>query len=154
VTQQRSAQEGAKTAAERAEYYNSTILRKDGSTAKERRPAVDSTETTAAPTGPEPTRLRKNERRPKKNRTIEKIREQLSLATVTKIVIVPLTAWILFQLYTLNREVGQLGVQVQGVAKDQADAKGDLQRFETEIRSEIHRLDDGIDHTQKPSSKP
>jgi hypothetical protein len=153
VTRQRSAHEGGKTAAERKQYFDTKILQKGGPTAGDLKPPVDSTETTAAPAGPEATRLRKTERRPKKNR-IDKFREQLSFATVTKIVIVPLTAWILFQLYALNREVGQLGVQVQGTAKDQTAAKDDLQRFETQIRGEIDRLDGRFDQMSQSGKRP
>jgi hypothetical protein len=134
-----------KTMVERQRYFETTIGGNPTPTVDEGALEVDSTETTLA----EPPELTISYRPTKApNPHLVLLRENW-VKVVAVVVLVPLTGWVLVQLYTLNRELGELHTQVEGIAKDQAQFKGDLERFEDQVRQETNRINDRLDRAHQ-----
>jgi hypothetical protein len=68
---------------------------------------------------------------------------------IVGIVAIPLTSWVLFQLYSLNREVGELRVKGDGMEKRLEQLKGDLERSQEQLRQEMDRINDRLNGVPK-----
>ena len=143
MTRERSSHE-QKTLFERQAYFETTIRGPSppSPTVDERTEELDSTETTLAQKT-EPTRPYR--RTKKRNRSLVWLREHWA-RWVVGIILVPLTGWILLELYSLNREVGELRTQLNGNSKTQEEYKTDFDRFREDMRQELDRINDRLDH--------
>lgn len=131
-----------KTLADRQQYFETTIRGKMGPTVDESTRGIDSTGTTFAQTEREPTRTRTRPRK-QKHHISDFFREHWVKAVGT--VIMALLGWALSQIYNLNREVGQLQVQIGASGKDLSDARTEFQRFEDHVNQELDRTNDRLD---------
>lgn len=146
MTQARRSHE-QKSLADRQRYFDTTVRGNFGPTVDEGNARPDSTETTIA-SGIEATRpYRRPTRAKKRNRSAVFLREHWveTVGAIVVTVIIGLLSWALAQDYSLNREVGELQTQMKATAKDQSDAKTDLQRFEDRVNQEIDRINDHRD---------
>jgi hypothetical protein len=135
-----------KSSADREKYWATTVRQKPTPTVDETTPDFDSTETPLPPitektAPPQPTR------RPK--RRFSWLRENWlkALGWGVGAVIVPVGGWALYQLYSLNREVGEIRVQIDGGTKQEQQLREDLRRFEDQMRQEMDRMNDRFDRS-------
>lgn len=128
-----------KTWDERRSYLETTVQQKPSPTVDERAEEIDTTETTAG--GLEVTRSYRRTR-PQRPR-FPQLRENW-LKVVVAIVVIPLAGWILYQLYSLNREVGELRVNIDGMAKRQDELKKDMESLSERVRQEMDRISDRL----------
>jgi hypothetical protein len=133
-----------KTWDERQNYLDTTVRQKLTPTVDEGVENIDSTETTLAP-GSEQTPSYRRTRASKPRRSWLREHWRKTLSGIVGTVIVSIAGWALPQLYSLNREVGELRVQVDGTAKQQEQLRGDLARFEDQMRQEMDRMNDRLD---------
>lgn len=138
MTRDRSSHQ-QKTWDEKRSYLETTVQQKPSPTVDERSEEIDSTETTAG--GMEVARSygRTRSRKP----GFPQLRENW-LKVVVAIIVIPLGGWVLFQLYSLNREVGELRVYIDGMAKRQEELKGDLERLSERLSQEMDRINDRL----------
>lgn len=145
MTRERSSHQ-PKTWDERRIYLETTIRQKLSPTVHEHTEEIDSTETTAAgsevPTSYRPTTARKKSR-------FATLRGHWPKVAVG-LVVVPLAGWILVQLYSLNREVGEIRVRIDGTAQQQEQLKKDLERVDEHVTHEIDRIDNRMNGISKP----
>jgi hypothetical protein len=150
IESQRRSSHEQKTLAERQDYWESKVKldRKQTPTIGEQSNEFDSTET-PLPVEPETTPSYQRTRRPK--RKFNWLREHwlgvLAGAVVT--FVLSLGGWALSQLYSLNRQIGEIRVQVDGTTKQQDQLKGDFQRFEEQVRQEMDRMNDRLDRVPR-----
>jgi hypothetical protein len=143
VTRSRSSHQ-QKTWDERRNYLDTTVRKKPTPTVDEGVEDIDSTETTLAP-GPEQTPSYRRTRASKPRPSWLREHWRKALTGIVGAVIVSLAGWASYQLYSLNREVGEVRVQVDGTAKQQEQLRGDLARFEDQMRQEMNRMNDRLD---------
>lgn len=132
-----------KTWDERRNYLDTTVRQKLTPTVDEDVGDIDSTEATLAP-GPELTPSYRRTRVSTRRRSWLQEHWRKALAGIVCAVIVSLAGWVLYQLYSLNREVGELGVHVDGTAKQQQQLREDLARLEDQMRREMDRMNDRL----------
>jgi cell division protein FtsL len=137
-----------KTWDEKRSYLETTVQQKLSPTVDERAEEIDTTETTAG--GLEVTRSyrRTRSRRPR----FPQLRENW-LKVAVAIVVIPLAGWILYQLYSLNREVGELRVNIDGMAKRQDELKKDMESLSERVRLEMERISDRLNAPRR-SNRP
>jgi cell division protein FtsL len=137
-----------KTWDEKRCYLETTVQQKLSPTVDERAQEIDSTETTAG--GVEVTRSyqRTRSRKPR----FAQLRENWLKAAVA-IVVIPLASWILVQLYSLNREVGELRVHIDEMTKRQDELKGDMEKLSERVKQEMDRINDRLNGA-RPSIRP
>lgn len=133
-----------KTWDEKRAYLDTTIRQKLTPTVQEPSEEIDSTGKTAG--GSEFTRSYRRTK-PRKPR-FPGLRENWR-KVVVGIVVVPLTGWILIQVYSLNREVGELRVRGEGTEKRLEQLKGDLERLGEQVRQEMDRINDRMNGVPK-----
>ena len=133
-----------KSSADREKYWATTVRQKPAPTVAETALDFDSTETPLPPI-PEKTAPPQSTRRPK--RRFHWLRENwiTALTGTAGTGVLLLGGWALYQTYSLNREVGEVRVQVDGTAKQQEQLRGDLARFEDQMRQEMNRMNDRLD---------
>lgn len=136
-----------KTVVERQRYFETTIRGKPTPTptVDDFGQEVDSTETTLAE-GPE---LLPSYRRTKAPNPHFVLLRENWIKVVAVVVLIPLTGWVLIQLYTLNREVGELHIQMSGTTTEQDKLGKELDRLGEEMRQEIDRINDRLDRANK-----
>ena len=142
MTRARSSHE-PKTWDERRTYIDTTIRQKLTPTVQEPE-EIDSTGTTAG--GSEFTRSyqRTRSRKPR----FPGLRENW-LKALVGIVAIPLAGWILVQLYSLNREIGELRIHSEVMEKRLEQLKGDLDHLGDQFRQETDRLNDRLNGAPK-----
>jgi len=145
LTRARSSHE-QKTWDERRAYLETTVRPNLTPTAQEPTEGIDPTGATAGGARAELTRLspRTRSRKPR----FPELRENLP-KVIVGIVAIPLTSWVLFQLYSLNREVGELRVKGDGMEKRLEQLKGDLERSQEQLRQEMDRINDRLNGVPK-----
>ena len=137
-----------KTWDERRSYLETTVQQKLSPTVDEGPEGIDSTDTTAG--GVEVARSYRRTRA-RKSRFPE-LRENWLKVTVA-VVVIPLTSWMLYQLYSLNREVGELRVHIDAMTKRQEELKGDMESLSERVRHEMDRINDQLNGARR-STRP
>jgi len=138
------------TSAERQDYWETRVKldKRPTPTVDERAPEIDSTET-PLPSEPETTRRYQPIRRPR--RRFHWLREHWIkvLGATVGAGVVSLGGWALHELYSLNREIGEIRAQVDGATKQQEQLRMDFQRFEEQMQREIDRMNDRLDRVPR-----
>lgn len=124
-----------KSPADRERYIKSVLNPGPGPTLDDLTDAIDATgttipEETELPPSYKPTKPRSPRR---KRSVLAKLRENWRIAVV--VVVLPVAGWALHAVYALNREVGELRVQLN-------DTKTDLQQFKDDSTQRMNRMDD------------
>lgn len=132
-----------KTLDERQIYLNTAVRHKPTPTVDEPVAGIDSTDTTVAP-GLERTPSYGRTRTRRRRRFVW-LRENW-VPTSLVALFIAVAGWIGHEVYSLNREVGELRIQVAGTAKEQDESKGDLERLGEQMRREMDRINERLDH--------
>lgn len=139
-----------KTMAERQKYWETRVKpdRKLTPTVAERANEFDSTET-PLPVEPEVTPSYQRTKRPKRKSHWLREHGVKVLIGVGVAAVISLASWALYQLYSLNREIGEIRVRGDGATQQQEQLRGDLQRFEERMQNEIDRMNDRLDRVPR-----
>jgi hypothetical protein len=127
-------------------YWQTTIGGNPSPTVAEGATGSDSTESTLAEsTEPTPSYRRRTKAKGSKRSWLKE--HWLNLVVV---IVIPLVGWILYQLYSLNREVGEVRVKMDGFERRELKRDSDDQHQADQTRQEIDRLNDRMNALPQP----
>lgn len=128
-----------KSPTERERYIRSVLNPGPGPTLDDFPENIDATNTTAAEETelPRSYKSTKGKSSRRKKSVLTKLQENWRVAVV--IVVVPVAGWALLSVYTLNREVGELRIQL-------SDTRSDLQQLKDDSTQRMDRMDDRMNN--------
>ncbi len=123
----------SKSDEERRQYWQ-TVIRAPGPTLHDTSPIIDTTETSLVTQAEPPSSLTSTKQPSAFRKLLREKLPELLFATL----FIPLLLWIAYQLYSINREVGELRSDYKNAEKAQS-------HLDTKIDSSERRLNDRID---------
>jgi len=133
-----------KTTAERKDYFDN-VIREAAPTLEPSDLAFDSTDQTATTSGPE--RVGRPTPSKAEGWLVRRFREDPFLTIAAPLLVIFL-GWGAYQIYSLNREVGEVGTRVDSFRENQEHLRNDLQRVDERAQRGIDRNAEAIERVQ------
>lgn len=139
-----------KTLQDRQRYYDTTITPSATPTLDERH-FGDDPNSTEVPEEERTGLLPRQYRAPDSG--LMRYLKQHGLEILIGVILVPLLVWMAYQLYTLNREIGELRAEVAATSAAEQRTRQDVDRVEERLQKEFERLSNRVtQNSQIPAS--
>lgn len=134
----------SKSIDERAQYWQN-VIRVPGPTAEDSEPIIDTTDSPATTeAGAIPTF-----RSTKPPSAVKRLFQEKLFELIIGSIIVPLSLWVAYQLYTLNREVGELWASFNNVSQLQASVEAQVEKTEKRLADRVETLSSDVDRMER-----
>lgn len=130
---------------EERQHYWQTVIRARGPTIEDTSPIIDTTDQSAT-TERGQTRVLTRTQKPS---ALKKLFQEKGLEIIVVFILAPLLLWGIYQLYSLNREVGELRSTIKSEQDKQADLKIEIEKVEGRITDRLDTLSTDIDRLER-----